>query len=60
MGGEPDYLHRKDAVTISPVHEASHPPSGVDYIGYGRTLQQIILGVCRIRTHEYVSGLYEP
>ena len=23
MGGEPDYLHKKEAVTISPLHAAS-------------------------------------
>ena len=50
-GGEPDYLHRKDAVRISPVHAGSlaaasppHPQltyrSAVNHARYGRTLQQ--------------------
>jgi len=42
VGGEPDYLHGKDAVIISPVHVASLAAAPPPYPRRGPTLRSTI------------------
>ena len=57
MDGEPDYLHRKEEVTISPVHVASLAAASPPHPGRLTTLRSIILDMeGRPNTFQAVAG----